>query len=172
MPKRKKSTGKKKDKFKRKHMTKKISAKRKVRVKKSRVTAKKNFIKKHRRTQPYAPEKLQRFRSIIMQKIESAREELQIYQTSLKREQDSGTDDTAYSFHMADVGTDAMEKEKTNMFLSRQVKFIQYLERALKRIDSQTYGICKVCGNYIEAGRLESVPHTEICISCKLKQSN
>lgn len=119
----------------------------------------------------FSDNELKHFQEIIISKLEVARLEFHEYQSSLKKEHDSGTDDTAYSLHMADVGTDAMEKETTNLFLSREAKFIQYLERALQRIEHGKYGLCKVCGQLIEKGRLEAVPHTEICIACKLQQS-
>ena len=78
--------------------------------------------------------------------------------------------DTAYSHHMADAGTDAMEREKLYLMMARQQKYIGYLDRALERIEKKTYGVCKVTGKQISKERLEAVPHTEITIEAKLKQ--
>jgi RNA polymerase-binding protein DksA len=91
-------------------------------------------------------------------------------QQSLKDSMENGTDDSAYSFHMADAGTDAQEREKTYMLFNRTRKFIKYLDAALERIDNKTYGICKVTGKKISKGRLEAVPHTQISIEAKLKR--
>lgn len=88
----------------------------------------------------------------------------------LKDSREQAENDSAYSFHMADAGTDAMEREKLYLMVARQQKFIGYLDRALERINTRTYGICKVTGNTISKERLEAVPHTEISIKAKLKQ--
>jgi len=80
--------------------------------------------------------------------------------------------DTAYSFHMADAGTDAMEREKVYLMIARQQKYVGYLDRALERIENKTYGICKVTGKPISKERLIAVPHTEISIEAKLAQQN
>lgn len=71
---------------------------------------------------------------------------------------------------MADQGTDAMEREKTFLFASREGKILDYLERAVQRLQEGTYGYCKVCGKPMEKGRLEAVPHSQICVPCKSKQ--
>lgn len=71
---------------------------------------------------------------------------------------------------MADVGTNVMEQEKNYMLLNRTWKFIDYLDRALQRIDHKTYGICKVTGKKISKGRLELVPHTQLSIEAKKNQ--
>ncbi len=88
----------------------------------------------------------------------------------LKDSRDQAEDNTAYSFHMADAGTDAMEREKVYLMIARQQKYIGYLDRALERIKNKTYGVCRVTGKAISKERLEAVPHTEISIEAKLKQ--
>ncbi len=80
---------------------------------------------------------------------------------------ESSGDHSGYSFHMADQGTDAMEREKAFLFLSREEKYLQQIDRALERISQGEYGICRVCGNEIDARRLELVPTTRICVPCK-----
>ena len=88
----------------------------------------------------------------------------------LEDAREQAENDTAYSFHMADAGTDAMDREKLYLMVARQQKYIGYLDRALDRIASGSYGVCKVTGNPISKERLESVPHTEISIEAKLAQ--
>jgi DnaK suppressor protein len=50
-------------------------------------------------------------------------------------------------------------------------KILQAIEEALKRIDKGTYGICRDCGEEIAAPRLNAIPWTRVCITCKEKQS-
>ena len=122
------------------------------------------------RVSPYTDEELEYFREIILKKRDQADEELQALQRTLRENMENSSDESAYSFHMADAGTDAQEREKTYMLFNRTRKFIKYLDDALKRIDNKTYGVCKVTGKKISKGRLEAVPHTQLSIDAKLKR--
>lgn len=122
------------------------------------------------RVSPYSDEDLEYFREIILKKRKAAEEDLDMLNATLRDTTDNSADESAYSFHMADAGTDAQEREKTYMLFNRTKKFIRYLDKALTRIDNKTYGVCKVTGKKISKGRLEAVPHTQISIEAKLKQ--
>jgi len=121
-----------------------------------------------RRT-PFTDEELTEFEKIVLDKREAAVQDINEMRAQLEdsREQDG---DSAYSFHMADAGTDAMEREKLYLMISRQQKYLGYLDRALDRIANKTYGVCKVTGKPIARERLMAVPHTEISMEAKLKQ--
>lgn len=131
---------------------------------------KKEKEKKQERISPYNDKELEYFREIIVKKRDEAEQELESLQNSLRDSMENASDESAYSFHMADAGTDAQEREKTYMLYNRTRKFIRYLDDALKRIDNKTYGVCKVTGKKISKGRLEAVPHTQLSIEAKLKR--
>lgn len=135
------------------------------------------------KAKPAAPEKapvrgkgfskseLERFKTIILEKRKEILEELETLKSSMM---DSTTGEytseaSAYSLHM-EQGTDTMEREKTFLFASREGKFLNYLEDALKRIEKGDYGFCTDCGTLIDKERLEAVPHAQLCINCKLKK--
>jgi len=122
------------------------------------------------RISPYSDEELEYFREIIQRKREDAQKELESLQNALRDSMENANDESAYSFHMADAGTDAQEREKTYMLLNRTKKFLRYLNGALERIDNKTYGLCKVTGKKIAKGRLEAVPHTQLSIEAKMKR--
>lgn len=126
--------------------------------------------KSKERVSPYSDEELEYFRQIIIKKRDEAEKEMESLQTSLRESMENSSDESAYSFHMADAGTDAQEREKTYMLFNRTKKFIRYLDDALQRIDNKTYGVCKVTGKKISKGRLEAVPHTQLSIEAKLKR--
>ncbi len=119
---------------------------------------------------PFSARKLKHFKQLILDKRHSAIEDIERMHLQLADSREQAENDSAYSFHMADAGTDAMEREKLYLMMARQQKFVGYLDRALERIENKTYGICKVTGKPIATERLESVPHTEISIEAKLKQ--
>ena len=51
-------------------------------------------------------------------------------------------------------------------------KILQAIEEALFRMEKGTYGICRDCGDPIAPARLEAIPWTRVCISCKQKQNS
>ncbi|MEW5995073.1 MAG: TraR/DksA C4-type zinc finger protein [Candidatus Zixiibacteriota bacterium] len=80
---------------------------------------------------------------------------------------DSTGDISSYSFHMADQGTDAMERELAFMFASKSGRLVYHIDQALQRIEDGTYGKCQKCGKQIQPERLKAVPHARLCIACK-----
>ncbi len=118
----------------------------------------------------FSKKELQHFKELIVDKRHSAQEDIDGMRGQLADAREQAENDTAYSFHMADAGTDAMEREKLFLMIARQQKYIGYLDRALERIENRTYGVCKVTGQPISKERLEAVPHTEISIEAKLQQ--
>lgn len=126
--------------------------------------------KTNERVSPYNDEELEYFRQIILKKRDDSEDELNTLQKSLRESMENASDESAYSFHMADAGTDAQEREKTYMLFNRARKFVKYLDDAISRIDNKTYGVCKVTGEKISKGRLEAVPHTQLSIDAKLKR--
>jgi RNA polymerase-binding protein DksA len=119
---------------------------------------------------PFSDEELEYFRNLIMDRRREAIDDIDRMRAQLEDAREQSENDTAYSFHMADAGTDAMEREKLYLMIARQQKYVGYLDRALERIKNKTYGVCKVTGKPISKARLEAVPHTEISIEAKLKQ--
>ena len=51
-------------------------------------------------------------------------------------------------------------------------KILQAIEEALHRMELGTYGVCRDCGDQIAAARLEAIPWTRVCITCKQKQNS
>ncbi len=74
---------------------------------------------------------------------------------------------SSYSYHMADQGTDAMEREKTFYFASKSGRLLYHIDQALRRVRNKTYGKCEECGEQINRERLEAVPHARLCLKCK-----
>ena len=80
---------------------------------------------------------------------------------------DRAGDLSSYSYHMADQGTDTMDREMAFSLASREGRYLHHLNEALERIENGTYGICRSCGKEISRARLEAVPNATQCISCK-----
>ena len=89
-------------------------------------------------------------------------------------QQESDGDLSSYSFHMADQGTDAMEREKAFLFASQEGRFLWHIDEALRRLyrSPETFGKCHSCGNDIAFDRLDALPHARYCIECKQREED
>ncbi|HET7631718.1 MAG TPA: TraR/DksA family transcriptional regulator [Gemmatimonadaceae bacterium] len=81
---------------------------------------------------------------------------------------------SSYSFHMADQGSDAWEREKAFLFASQEGRFLWHINEALRRLyrAPETYGHCHSCGNLIAYDRLDALPHARFCIECKQREED
>jgi len=88
--------------------------------------------------------------------------------------QSSDGDLSSYSYHMADQGTDAMEREKQFLMASKEGRSLWHLNVALRRLYSNPdgFGTCHQCGVAIEFDRLDALPHARLCISCKEEEED
>ncbi len=72
--------------------------------------------------------------------------------------------------HIAELGTDAFEKNLDLNLTSSEVDLLQMIEESLKKIETKKYGICESCGKPIPKARLRAVPYTKYCIKCQRQQ--
>jgi RNA polymerase-binding transcription factor DksA len=88
--------------------------------------------------------------------------------------QSADGDLSSYSFHMADQGTDAMEREKAFLFASQEGRFLWHIDEALRRLyrSRETFGRCHNCGEEIAYERLDALPHARYCIACKQREED
>ncbi len=88
--------------------------------------------------------------------------------------QSSDGDLSSYSLHMADQGTDAMEREKQFLMASKEGRYLWHLNEALRRLynSPEQFGKCHQCGATIDFERLDALPHARLCISCKEKEED
>ncbi|MBM4193437.1 MAG: TraR/DksA family transcriptional regulator [Gemmatimonadetes bacterium] len=88
--------------------------------------------------------------------------------------QSSDGDLSSHSFHMADQGTDAMEREKAFLFASKEGRFLWHVDEALRRLyrKPEAFGQCHSCGGEIMYERLDALPHARYCIECKTKEED
>src|SRR5437870_8026454 len=88
--------------------------------------------------------------------------------------QASDGDLSSYSFHMADQGTDAMEREKAFLFASQEGRYLWHVNEALRRLYSAPvrFGRCEQGGDPIWVDRLDALPHARLCIKCKAREED
>ena len=71
---------------------------------------------------------------------------------------------------LADQATGANDVHIQLKVKQTDAKILQAIEEALWRMEQGTYGICRDCGETIAAARLDAIPWTRVCITCKERQ--
>ena len=118
----------------------------------------------------YSDADLAEFKVLITEKIEKSQHDLELIKSAYMNDHNNGTEDTAPTFKAFDEGSAVMSKESNSQLAIRQEKFIRDLKNALIRIESKTYGVCRVTGKLINKKRLELVPHATLSIEAKNMQ--
>ena len=111
---------------------------------------------------------LSEFRELIQRKLESAKKELGYLQGLITRKDEMGGDNDDARYMTMEDGSMSMEREQLSQMASRQITFIDHLEKALMRIENKTYGICRITGKLIDKARLRAVPHATLSIEAKM----
>ena len=118
-------------------------------------------------TMRYSDGELVEFKELINKKLDAAKKELAYLQGLITRKDEMGGDESESRYMTMEDGSVSMEREQLAQMASRQITFIDHLEKALMRIENKTYGICRVTGKLIDKARLRAVPHATLSIEAK-----
>jgi RNA polymerase-binding transcription factor DksA len=118
-------------------------------------------------TMRYSDAELAEFKEIILKKLDAAKKELAYLQGLITRKDEMGGDESENRYMTMEDGSMSMEREQLSQMASRQITFIDHLEKAIMRIENKTYGICRVTGKLIDKARLRAVPHATLSIEAK-----
>jgi len=77
---------------------------------------------------------------------------------------DAAEEQTAFSLHMADAGTDSFDRDLALSQISSEQDAVYEIEEAINRIRNGSYGICELTGKRIEAARLDAIPWTRFSV--------
>ena len=124
-----------------------------------------------RKKNRYTDKELERFKKLIMVKIDQAKQDLDLLKSAYMNDSNNGTDDTSPTFKAFEEGSETMSKEANTQLALRQEKFIRDLKNALIRIENKTYGVCRITGKLIKKKRLMVVPHATLSIEAKNMQN-
>ena len=119
-------------------------------------------------TQRYSDPELLEFKELIQRKLEAAKKELSYLHGLITRKDEMGGDEGDNRYMTMEDGSLSMEREQLSQMASRQITFIDHLEKAIMRIENKTYGICRVTGKLIDKARLRAVPHATLSIEAKM----
>ena len=118
----------------------------------------------------YSKSRLAKFKKSIETKLNEVAHELVDIKDNLEtntRGTASLSQDSVYSVHMADAGTDSYEREKGFHFMNRETDYYKFLIKALERIKDGSFGVCNICEELIPEERMMEVPNATKCVQCK-----
>ena len=118
----------------------------------------------------YSKSKLAKFKKSIETRLNEIAHELDDIKNNLEtntRGTASLSQDSVYSVHMADAGTDSYEREKGFHFMNRETDYYKFLIKALERIKDGSFGVCNICEELIPEERMMEVPNATKCVQCK-----
>jgi len=122
--------------------------------------------------QRFNPDDLRNFRTLLIERRVELLKELDEFKNGdgAHTIKEASGENSSYSFHMADHGTDTMDREKAYYFATREGKLLGSIDEALERVETGHYGYCQNCSQPISRERLEAVPHAILCITCKANE--
>ena len=117
----------------------------------------------------YSKKKLAFFKKHIQAKLKNLTDDLDDSRDSLESStgSDSLAQESVYSVHMADAGTDSYEREMGYHFINRKTDYIKALTTALERIEDGTFGVCVITGELIPEERMLEVPNATKSVDAK-----
>jgi len=121
----------------------------------------------------YSKSRLAFFKKQVKAKLENLTNELDDSRGNLESNiggSSSLAQESVYSVHMADAGTDSYEREKGYHFINRETDYHKFLTKALERIEDGSFGVCTICGELIPEERMIEVPNATKCVGCKERE--
>lgn len=116
-------------------------------------------------------EKLKQYEEVLLKERENSQKLInQLSEMYQKGSKDNSGDLSGYAYHQADQGSDTQEQEKTAYLIETEYQKKKLITEALKRVYEKNYGICEICGCYIQEARLKIIPYARFCIDCKTKE--
>lgn len=99
---------------------------------------------------------LEKLRAQLLHTLEGATQQV-------KRPDES----TGYSQHQADQGTDDFDRTISLELTSNEFEILRQIDRALEKINEETYGVCDISGEEIPLARLEAVPYATMTVKAQ-----
>ncbi|WP_072680067.1 RNA polymerase-binding protein DksA [Arcobacter sp. LA11] len=104
---------------------------------------------------------IEELKEILIERKETITKNIQGSRDSIDSLKESECKD---EYDYAEVSSDSF---KEGIIANQQIKELNEIEDALKRIEKGTYGICEMCDESIAIGRLRAKPFAKFCTPCR-----
>jgi len=106
---------------------------------------------------------IEKFKNILLSLRAQVTRQLQGQAEEVKKPDEA----TGYSQHQADQGTDDFDRTISLEVTHKEYELLRQIERALEKIEEDTYGICDISGEEIPIKRLEAIPYATMTVKAQ-----
>lgn len=114
---------------------------------------------------PLKPQEIEQFKKILEDMHRKLSQSLENASEQVKQPDDA----TGYTQHQADQGTDDFDRTINIEVTGKEMVILRQIERALTKIDENTYGICDISGVEIPKPRLDAIPYASMTVQAQEK---
>lgn len=123
------------------------------------------------KARPLGKREMEEFRRLLEAEQRRLTQEREAILEHLPEIEQVGVDSSgSYDEDLADVASDAFEREKVIAIENSVQALLRQVEEALDRLKRGTYGTCAECGQPIHPDRLRALPYARLCINCKARE--
>ncbi|NNM43395.1 MAG: TraR/DksA family transcriptional regulator [Chlamydiae bacterium] len=102
-------------------------------------------------------------------RLEDLKEEMMQYVRGASEDVKTTDESKGYSQHQADEGTDDFARTISLEVTDKEFKILRQIDRALEKIDEDTYGICDITQEEIPFARLDAIPYATMTVKAQEK---
>ena len=125
---------------------------------------------KHR--SPLTKKELDELRErLLSEKLELEEQLATLEENTFAASQSDISGEVAFDDETADAGTATFERERDLSIENNVRDLLAKIDRATRRMDAGTYGLCDRCGKPIEKARIKALPYVDLCIKDAQAQS-
>jgi DnaK suppressor protein len=108
---------------------------------------------------------------LLAERVELEEQLATLEENTFAASQSDMSGEVAFDDETADAGTATFERER-DLSIENNVKdLLAKIDRAIRRMDAGTYGLCDRCGKPIEKARIKALPYVDLCIKDAQAQS-
>jgi len=125
---------------------------------------------KHR--SPLTKKELDELRErLLAERVELEEQLATLEENTFAASQSDMSGEVAFDDETADAGTATFERERDLSIENNVRDLLAKIDRAIRRMDAGTYGLCDRCGKPIEKARIKALPYVDLCIKDAQAQS-
>lgn len=102
-------------------------------------------------------------------RLEEMRDEMMQFVKGASEDVKSTEESKGYSQHQADEGSDDFDRTISLEVTDKEYQILRQIERALDKIEENTYGICDLTHEEIPLARLEAIPYATMTVKAQEK---
>ena len=102
-------------------------------------------------------------------RLEDMKIEMQQYVRGASEDVKVSGESKGYSQHQADEGTDDFDRTINLEVTGKEYQILRQIDRALEKIEENTYGVCDISEEEIPLARLEAIPYATMTVKAQEK---